>query len=188
MSACHVKLLVCSAAAAVLVASAMRESLALDIYQPDGAVLNPSDPTRQFVRPLDQDSLPTSKFSSSLTSGALNVNMDSNFRDTTRIDGSSFLGFIVGNNAKWQDNQVGYTNLNTDLGDTIRFKTRFGASTYDASDQFFASLGKSQDDQRMTRFAGVGFAPGLAAQTRAEEDVFRFGDGRVTVFQEFTRV
>jgi hypothetical protein len=191
MPACHSKLLICTAAAAVLVASAMRESLALDIqflYQPDGAVLNPSDPTQQFLRPFDQDSLPSSKFSNSLNFGALNVNMDSNFRDATRIDGSSFLGFIVGNNAKWQENQVGYTNLNTDLGDSIRVKTRFGASTYDASEQFFASLGKSQDDQRMARFAGVSFGTGTAAQTRVEEDVFRFGDGRVTVFQEFTRV
>ena len=104
------------------------------------------------------------------------------------MNATSFLGFIVGNNAKWQENQVGYTSLNTDLGDTIRVKTRFGASTYEASDQFFSSLGKSPEDQRAARFANIGFASGSAALTRVEEDVLRFGDGKVTAFQEFSRV
>ena len=154
------------------------------LYQPDKA-LSASDPTQQFLRPFDQNNLPSSKFSSSLSSGALNVNVESNFRDATKMNATSFLGFIVGNNAKWQENQVGYTSLNTDLGDTIRVKTRFGASTYEASDQFFSSLGKSPEDQRAARFANIGFASGSAALTRVEEDVLRFGDGKVTAFKNF---
>jgi hypothetical protein len=118
----------------------------------------------------------------------LNFGVDSNFRDATAITGNSFLGFIVGNNARWQENQVGYTNMNADLGESFRVKTRFGASTYGASDQFFASLGKAPEEQRDLRFANVGFASGSAALTRVEEDVFRFGEAKVTLFQQYSRV
>ena len=178
--------------AGVFIASGARDGFAGSfevpfLYQAN-QTLNSNDPFQQFMRPFDQNGQPSSKFSSSLSSGALNLNLDSNFRDSSKIAGDSFLGFIVGNNAKWQDNQVGYTNVNTDLGDSVRVKTRFGASTYEASDQFFTSLGKSGDDQRAARFANVGFASGSAALTRVEEDVLRFGDGKVTAFQEFARV
>jgi hypothetical protein len=191
MPRCAIKV-VARIVAGVFIASGVRASFAGSIdypflYQSDRA-LNTNDRLQPFLRLFDQDSLPSSKFSNSFSSGALNFNLDSSFRDATRINGNSFLGLTVGNSAKWQQNQVGYTNANTDLGDTIRVKTRFGASTYEASDQFFSSLSKSPDDQREARFASVGVGSGTAALTRVEEDVLRLGDGKVTVFQEFARV
>ena len=125
---------------------------------------------------------------SSLNSGGLSFGANSEFRDTTRIDGSSFQGFVLGNNLKWQENQVGYANSTMNMGDTVRVTTRFGASTYGASDQFFNSLGNNSENARVSRFANVGVASGSASLTRVEEDVLRFGDSKVTAFQEFARV
>jgi hypothetical protein len=116
--------------------------------------------------------------------------MDSDFRQATRTDGKSFLGFFVGDNSRWQQNQVGYSNLKMDFGETIRVKTRVGGSTYEASDAFFNSLGdnKNSAEQRAARFANLGSVSGTAALTRVEEDVLRFGSSKVTLFQEFARV
>jgi hypothetical protein len=143
-----------------------------------------------FVSSFDQERLSSFKSSTSSEAGVLNFGMDSEFRDSTKTDGQSFLGFFVGNSSKWQDNQVGYTNLKMNMGESIRFSTRFGASSYEASQDFFNSLAekKSPEDTRAARFAGIGSASGTAAHSRMEEDVMRFGDAKVTLFQEFARV
>ena len=46
------------------------------------------------------------------------------------------MGFFRGDPRKFQDNQVGYLNLQ--IGDdAVRLKTRLGVSSYEASDRFF---------------------------------------------------
>src|SRR5262249_3108320 len=144
----------CLAAGAMIALSA-REGFAwtVDLSSPvqgdrPQTPLTALDPTQASLNLFDQDRLSSSKFSTSLNYGVLNFGVDSNFRDATAISGNSFLGFIIGNNARWRENQVGYTNMNADLGGSFRVKTRFGASTYGASDQFFASLGKAPEEQR----------------------------------------
>jgi hypothetical protein len=86
---------------------------------------------------------------------------------------------------------VGYANSQLNIGDTIRVKTRFGASTYDASEEFFNSLSrkKTPEEQRARRFSSLsGPASGAAALTRTEADVLRVGDVSVTLFQQFAHV
>jgi hypothetical protein len=147
--------------------------------------------TRQnFVSSLEQEHLAAFTSSASLSSGVLNFSMDSDFRESTKADGKSFLGFFMGNNSKWQENQVGYTNLKMNMGESIRFTTRVGASNYEASQEFFDSLSqkKSPEETRAARFASVGTASGTAAHSRVEEDVLRFRDTKVTLFQEYARV
>ena len=82
--------------------------------------------------------------SSSFSSGMVSVKTDSDFRDSTKTDEKSYVDSFIGNNSKWQQNQVGYANSEMNLGETIRLKTRFGASTYDASQDFFNSLGQGK--------------------------------------------
>src|SRR3954447_16929289 len=84
-----------------------------------------ADTSWQFLSLFEQDRLSSSKFSGSLSAGAVNFGVNSDFHDTTKIDGNSFLGFVMGNNAKWQQNQVGYTDVTADMGETFRVKTRF---------------------------------------------------------------
>jgi hypothetical protein len=130
-------------------------------------------------------------FSSSFSSGIFSLKTDTDFRDTSKTDGKSYVDGFVGNNSKWQENQVGYANSEMNLGDTIRLKTRFGASTYEASQDFFNSLGqkKTPENQRALRFTSLGEpASGAAALTHLEADVLKFGDAKVTLFQEFARV
>jgi hypothetical protein len=116
--------------------------------------------------------------------------MESEIRENTRTASASFLGFSIGDSSKWQENYVGYTNLKMNLGETFRVKTRFGASNYDASEEFFSSLGekKNSEEQRLSRFAHADYSLGTAALTRVEQDVFGFGGSKVTLFQEFARV
>ena len=145
---------------------------------------------QNFLSLFEQDHQAASKSSTSLSSGALNFSVDSDFRDTTKTDGRSFLGFFMGNTSKWQENQVGYTNMKMDLGETVRVNTRFGASTYEASTDFFNSLNdkKSPEDRRAARFANIGPASGTATLSRIEEDVLKFGNAKVMLYQEFARV
>src|SRR5262249_46787948 len=129
--------------------------------------------------------------SSSFSSGMFSVKTDTDFRDSAKTDGKSFGDSFMGNGAKWQENQVGYANSEMSLGETIRLKTRFGASTYDASQDFFNSLGqkKTPENQRALRFASFGEpASGAAALTHLEADILKFGAVKVTLFQEFARV
>src|SRR5262249_54504376 len=116
---------------------------------------------------------------------------DTDFRDTTKTDGKSYADSFIGNNSKWQQNQVGYANSEMNLGATIRLKTRFGASTYDASQDFFNSLHqwKMPDDQRALRFASqTGPASGAAALCDLEAGILNLGYVEVAFVQEFARV
>src|SRR5262249_6846199 len=129
--------------------------------------------------------------SSSFSSGMFSVKTDTDFRDTTKTDGKSYVDSFIGNNSKWQQNQVGYANSEMNLGETIRLKTRFGASTYEASQDFFNSLGQGKipDDKRAFRFASHAEpASGAAALSHLEADILKLGDVKVTLFQEFARV
>jgi hypothetical protein len=139
---------------------------------------------QQTYTPVSQSS------SSSFSSGDFGLKMNSDIRDSTKTDGKSFMDFFSGDNSKWQQNQVGYTSVEASLGENLRVKTRVGASSYDASRQFFDSLAqkKSAENQRAARFLGVGPASGAAALTRVEEDFLRAGDFKVTGFQEFSHV
>jgi hypothetical protein len=95
----------------------------------------------------------------------------------------------MGNGARWQENRVGYANSEMNHGEMIRLKTWFGASTYDASQDFFSSLGqkKALEDLRSLRFASRdGSASGTAALTHLEADILKLGDVKVTLFQEFS--
>src|SRR5262245_43468490 len=127
----------------------------------------------------------------SFDSGILSAKTDSSFQDTAKTDGSVYGSAFVGNGLEWQKNQIGYANSQVNIGDTIRVKTRFGASTYDASEEFFNSLSKKKtpEAQRALRFSSLaGPASGAAALTRTEADVLKFGDINVTLFQQFSRV
>src|SRR5262245_59135247 len=73
--------------------------------------LSPIAGEQPFLSPFEQDRLFAFKSSGSSNSGALNFAVDSDFRDSTKTEGKSFLGFFVGSTSKWQENQVGYTNL-----------------------------------------------------------------------------
>jgi hypothetical protein len=129
--------------------------------------------------------------SSSFSSEIFSVKTDTDFRDTAKTDGKLFGDSFMGNSARWQENQVGYANSEMNLGEMIRLKTRFGASTYDASQDFFSSLGqkKAPEDLRGLRFASHdGPASGAAALTHLEADILKLGDAKVTLFQEFARV
>jgi hypothetical protein len=144
-----------------------------------------------FLTMFQQNYTPVSQSSSiSFSSGDFGLKMNSDVRDNTRTDGKSFMDFFSGDNSKWQQNQVGYINVEASLGENLRVKTRVGASSYDASRQFFDSLAqkKSAENQRAARFLGVGPASGSAALTRVEEDFLRAGDFKVTGFQEFSHV
>ena len=184
----------CVAAGAVIALSA-RKSFAespIDSFfagQPDRPqILENTNTSHPLLSLVEQDRLSSSKFSSSWSFGALNFGVSSDFRESTKIDGTPFLGFVVGNDSKRQENQVAYTNVNMDLGETVRVKTRLGSSTYEAPQQFFNTLSKAPEDQRELRFANVGIASGSASLTRVEEDLLRFGDAKVMFFQELARV
>jgi hypothetical protein len=128
---------------------------------------------------------------SSFDTGILNAKAESSFQDTTKTEGNVYGSAFVGNGLEWQKNQVGYSNSQVNIGDTIRVKTRFGASTYDASEEFFNSLSKTKtpEAQRALRFSSIaGPVSGVAALTRTEADVLKFGDINVTLFQQFSRV
>jgi hypothetical protein len=178
-------------AAGIVLASGVDGSFAADLINtpfPPSADAPNSVP---FLSMFQQTYTPVSQSSSSsFTSGDFGLKMNSDVRDSTRADGKSFMDFFSGDNSKWQQNQVGYTNLEASLGENLRVKTRVGASSYDASRQFFDSLGqkKSAENQRAARFLGVGPASGTAALTRVEEDFLRAGDFKVTGFQEFSHV
>ena len=75
------------------------------------------------------------------------------------------MGSFIGNSAKWQQNQVGYTNSEMTLGETIRVKTRFGASTYDASADFFNSLGQ----KKLLKISGHSGLPRTLGPHRAQQ-------------------
>jgi hypothetical protein len=139
---------------------------------------------------FDLDYVSAFKTATTSNAGTLKVVMEAEFRDSTKTDGRSFLGFSFGDNSKWQENQVGYTNMKMHLGDSIRVNTKFGASQYEASQAFFMSMRdkKSPEDTRDARFAAVGSGWGTASLTRMEEDVLRLGNGTLTLFQEFIRV
>jgi hypothetical protein len=169
----------------------------LDNFFPPNVVgaqsrLNSPNTAQPFLALFQQDHTSVSQTSSSsFSSGIFGFKTDTDFRDTARTDGTSYMGSFIGNSAKWQQNQVGYTNSQMDLGETIRVKTRFGASTYDASAEFFNSLGqkKAPEDQRALRFASQpGPASGAAALTRVEADILKLGNVNVTLFQEFAQV
>jgi len=128
---------------------------------------------------------------SSFDAGILNVKTESSFQDTAKTDGNLYGSSFVGSGLEWQKNQVGYSSSQMSIGDTIRVKTRFGASTYDASEEFFNSLSKKKtpEAQRALRFSSLaGPASGAAALTRTEADVLKFGDTSVTLFQQFAMV
>src|SRR5262245_2321829 len=128
---------------------------------------------------------------SSFDSGIFNVKTESSFQDTAKTDGNLYGSSFVGSGLEWQKNQVGYSNSQMNIGDTIRVKTPFGASTYDASEEFFNSLSKKKtpEEQRALRFSSLaGPASGAAALTRTEADVLKFGDTSVTLFQQFSQV
>ena len=191
--------LIGSLAAGAVLASDIHGSYAadLDTFLPPkfgGADprLNSPNTAQPFLALFQQDHTSVSQSSSnSFNSGILGFKTDTDFRDTARTDGTAFMGSFVGNSSKWQQSQVGYTNSQMNLGDTIRVKTRFGASTYDASAEFFNSLGqkKAPEDQRALRFAShAGPASGAAALSRVEADVLKLGDVNVTLFQEFAQV
>src|SRR5262249_39047786 len=117
-------------------------------------ISGPINTAQPFLSNFQQDHTSVSQSSnSSFSSEMLSVKTDTDFRDTTKTDGKSYVDSFIGNNSKWQQNQVGYANSEMNLGETIRLKTRFGASTYDASQDFFHSLsqGKIPDDQRALR-------------------------------------
>src|SRR5262249_35301099 len=142
--------------------------------------LNTSQPFLTNVH--QQQTCVSQSFSSSFSSGIFSLKTDTDFRDTSKTDGKSYVDGFVGNNSKWQENQVGYANSEMNLGETIRLQTRFGASTYDASQGFFNSLGqnKTPEDQRELRFASVrGPASGAAALTHLEADILKLGDAKV---------
>jgi len=141
-----------------------------------------------FLSLFQQDPSVSQSSSSSFSSGIFSFKTDTDFRDTARTEGTSFAGSFIGNSSTWQENQVGYTNLQMNLGEIVRLKTRFGASTYDPSEEFFNSIGqkKNPETQRALRFAShVGPASGAAALTRVEG--LRLDDVKVTLFQEFAR-
>jgi hypothetical protein len=85
---------------------------------------------------------------------------------------------------------VGYANTTLGIGEFIRLKTRLGLSNYEASEEFLKSVAgkKSPEEQRAARFANTGIVSGGAAATRLEGDVLRFGDSKLTLFQEFAYV
>jgi hypothetical protein len=148
--------------------------------------------TQPFLSLFQQNHTSVSQSSSSsFSSEMFSVKTDTDFRDSTKIDGKSYADSFIGTNSRWQANQVGYANSEMNLGETIRLKTRFGASTYDASQDFFNSLGQGKipDDQRALRFAShTGPASGAAALSHLEADILKLGDVKVTLFQEFARV
>ena len=180
--------------AGAVLASEVRGSFGADFnaFLPPqmGGTNGPINTAQPFLSAFQQDHASVSQTSSSsFTSEMFSVKTDTDFRDTTKTDGKSYVDSFMGNNSKWQENQVGYANSEMNLGETIRLKTRFGASTYDASQDFFNSLGKTPEDQRALRFAShIGPASGAAALTHLEVDVLKLGDVNVTLFQEFARV
>ena len=193
-------ILIGGVAAGAVLASDARGALAADLdpfmlpkFGGADVRLNPPNSGQLFPAALfqqEQTSLSQSS-SSSFSSGIFGFKTGTDFRDAARTDGQSYMGSFIGNTAKWQQNQVGYTSSEMTLGETIRVKTRFGASTYDASADFFNSLGqkKTPEDQRALRFAShAGPASGTAALTRVEADVLKLGDINATLFQEFAQV
>src|SRR5262245_13285239 len=56
---------------------------------------------QKLVSSFDQERLSSFGSSKSLESGALKFGMDYEFRDSTKTDGQSFLGYFVGNPLKW---------------------------------------------------------------------------------------
>jgi len=180
--------------AGAVLASEVRGSFGADFnaFLPPqmGGTNGPINTAQPFLSNFQQDQTSVSQSSSSsFSSEMFSVKTNADFRDAARIDGTSFGDSFMGNSSKWQQNQVGYANSEMNLGDTIRLKTRFGASTYDASQDFFNSLGKTPEDQRAVRFAShIGPASGAAALTHLELDVLKLGDVNVTFIQEFARV
>jgi hypothetical protein len=144
----------------------------------------------RFLNLSQPNNASTAKLGDSLPSEFLNLRWDSEIRETTRIDGLSFLGFFFGNNSRCQENSVGYMNFKASVGDSVRMITRMGASNYDASEDLFVALTekKAEEQKRLERFAHVGSAAGTAMLTRLEEDVFASDATKVTLFQEFARV
>src|SRR5262249_54676444 len=166
--------------------------LAPQMGSTDAPVGGPINSARPFLSLSEQEHPSVSQSSSSsFSSEIFSVKTDTDFRDTAKTDGKLFASSFMGNSARWQENQVGYANSEMNLGETIRLKTRFGASTYDASQGFFSSLGqgKMPDDQRALRFAShIGPASGAAALSHLEADILKLGNVKVTLFQEFARV
>jgi hypothetical protein len=182
--------------AGAVLASEVRGSFGADFnaFLPPqmGSTYGPINTAQPFLSNFQQDHTSvTQSSSSSFSSEMFSVETNADFRDTARIDGTSFGDSFMGNSSKWQQNQVGYANSEMNLGETIRLKTRFGASTYDASLDFFNSLGqkKTPEDQRALRFASLREpASGAAALTHLEADILKLGDVKVTFIQEFARV
>jgi hypothetical protein len=124
-----------------------------------------------------------------IKSGDSPVTVSTEFRNTRRIDGTDNMGFFRGDPRKFQDNQVGYLNLQ--IGDdAVRLKTRLGVSSYEASDSFFDTLTakNAPEERRVARFAGIGFGSGSAVHTRIEADVLRVNKLKITTFVEYALV
>jgi len=142
---------------------------------------------RPLMRFLQQDSL----FQAQLADGrgsptSPNLGIEPRFRHVRRTDGTSIGGLFFGDSSRVQENQVGYVNFQTPGEEPIRLKTRFGGSTYEASDPFFNSLRSktTAEERRAARFAQTGYGSGGAALARLEADVISLGNFKTMLFAE----
>ena len=79
--------------------------------------LNSPNTAQPFLALFQQDHTSVSQSSSSsFSSGIFGFKTDTDFRDTARTDGTSYMGSFIGNSSKWQQNQVGYTNSQVNWG------------------------------------------------------------------------